>query len=50
MDAITSFSTVPIRVITTLGFITPVAFCLAYLVYTLWVRLFATRRCRAGHP
>ena len=39
MDAITSFSTVPIRVITTLGFIT-VAFCLAYLVYTLWVRLF----------
>ena len=38
-DAITSFSTAPIRVVTTLG-VVAVLFCLVYLAYTLYVRLF----------
>jgi polyisoprenyl-phosphate glycosyltransferase len=38
-DAITSFSTAPIRYVTALGFVA-VAFCLVYFAYTLYVRLF----------
>ena len=38
-DAITSFSTTPIRIVTGIGFAS-VIFCLAYLAWTLYVRLF----------
>ncbi|MDH4178331.1 MAG: glycosyltransferase family 2 protein, partial [Thermoleophilia bacterium] len=38
-DAVTSFSTTPIRAVVGLGF-TAVLFCFAYLAYTLYVRLF----------
>lgn len=38
-DAVTSFSTAPLRVVSAVGF-TMVAFCLVYLCYTIFVRLF----------
>jgi polyisoprenyl-phosphate glycosyltransferase len=38
-DAITSFSSAPLRIVSTLGFIL-VGFCAAYLIYTLYVRFF----------
>jgi polyisoprenyl-phosphate glycosyltransferase len=38
-DAITSFSSAPLRVVSAIGFIL-VGFCAAYLVYTLYVRFF----------
>jgi polyisoprenyl-phosphate glycosyltransferase len=38
-DAITSFSTTPIRIVTGIGFAS-VIFCVAYLAWTLYVRLF----------
>jgi glycosyltransferase involved in cell wall biosynthesis len=38
-DAITSFSTTPIRIVTGIGFAS-VVFCVAYLCWTLYVRLF----------
>jgi dolichol-phosphate mannosyltransferase len=37
LDAMTSFSTVPIRLVTGLGFLT-VLFCIAYLAYTLYAK------------
>jgi len=41
-DAVTSFSTAPIRAVTTLGLVS-VAFCLAALIWTLYLRLFTDR-------
>ncbi|MFN8223059.1 MAG: glycosyltransferase family 2 protein [Gaiellales bacterium] len=41
-DAVTSFSTAPIRIVVTLGLLA-VGFCLAALVWTLYLRLFTER-------
>ena len=41
-DAVTSFSTAPIRAVTTLGLVS-VAFCMLALVWTLYLRLFTDR-------
>jgi dolichol-phosphate mannosyltransferase len=41
LDAITSFSTTPVRIVTLLGLAT-VVFCGGYLCYTLYVRFFTT--------
>ncbi len=41
-DAVTSFSTAPLRLVSTLGFVV-VLFCVAFLVYTLYLKFFTDK-------